>query len=243
VEDIKRALKATRSDAAVMVVTFLVTVLINIEFSIYVGVLLSIGLHLAKTSRPRIYSVVPDVETGKMVTTDHAPDCCQIDITQIEGSLFFGSAAFVLEDFQRRLRNRPDVVNLLIRMHHVNLIDASGIHVLEMIHEDLHHRGGGIFFSGVNHRVFDVLNNSGLLRQLGHTRVHATSYKAIRQAMRESFCPAICAACPGQVFQECPELMLGRWEIFGKDVKPRICRLPGEGSPSAGRRERITSTQ
>ena len=111
-------------------------------------------------------------------------------------------------------------------MHHVNIIDASGIHVLEIIHEDISRHGGGIFFSGVNHRVFDVLNNSGLLGQIGHTRVHATSFKAIRQAMRESFCPAICAACLVRVFQECPELALGRWEIFGKDVKPRICRLP-----------------
>ena len=66
-EDIRRTLRATRSDAAVLVVTFLFTVFLNIEFSIYVGVLLSIGLHLAKTSHPRIYSVVPDLATGKMV--------------------------------------------------------------------------------------------------------------------------------------------------------------------------------
>ena len=229
VKDIKRTLRATRSDAAVMVVTFLVTVLINIEFSIYVGVLLSIGLHLAKTSRPRVYSVLPNASTGKMVAENQSAACCQMDIIQIEGSLFFGSAAFVVEDFQRRLRHQPEVANLLIRMHHVNIIDASGIHVLEIIHEDLYRRGGGIFFSGVNHRVFDVLNNSGLLRQIGHTRVHTTSYKAIRQAMRESFCPAICAACPVRVFQECPELAVGSWEIFGEDVKPRICRLPGAG--------------
>ena len=61
VEDIRRTLRATRSDAAVLLVTFLFTVFLNIEFSIYVGVLLSIGLHLAQTSHPRIYSVVPDL--------------------------------------------------------------------------------------------------------------------------------------------------------------------------------------
>ncbi len=67
VEDIRRSLRSTRSDAAVILVTFLFTVFLNIEFSIYVGVLLSIGLHLAKTSHPRIYSVVPDLGTGQMV--------------------------------------------------------------------------------------------------------------------------------------------------------------------------------
>jgi SulP family sulfate permease len=225
-DDIIRTLKATRSDAAVMVVTFLVTVFINIEFSIYVGVLLSIGLHLAKTSHPRIYSVVPDVTTGKMVGFAQGNTCCQMDILQIEGSIFFGAAAYVLEDFQRRMRHHPHVANLLIRMHHVNIIDASGIHVLEVILEDIRRRGGGIFFSGVNHRVFDVLNNSGLLKEIGHTHLHTTSYKAIRQAMRESFCPVICAACEAVIFEECPELKKGNWDIFGEGTQARTCRLP-----------------
>jgi sulfate permease, SulP family len=226
VEDILRTLRATRSDAAVMVITFVVTVFINIEFSIYVGVLLSIGLHLAKTSHPRIYSVVPDFQTGKMIGFAQGNTCCQMDIIQIEGSIFFGAAAFVLEDFQRRMRHHPHVANLLIRMHHVNIIDASGIHVLEIILEDIRRRGGGIFFSGVNHRVFDVLNNSGLLREIGHTHIHTTSYKAIRQGMRESFCPAICAACAAVVFEECSELKKGNWDIFGQGTQPRVCRLP-----------------
>jgi sulfate permease, SulP family len=229
VDDILRTIRATRSDAAVMLITFLVTVFINIEFSIYVGVLLSIGLHLAKTSHPRIYSVVPDSQTGKMVGFAQGNTCCQMDILQIEGSIFFGAAAYVLEDFQRRMRHHPHVANLLIRMHHVNIIDASGIHVLEIILEDIRRRGGGIFFSGVNHRVFDVLNNSGLLQEIGHPHIHTTSYKAIRQAMRESFCPVICAACTAAVFAECPELKKGNWDIFGKGTHPRVCRLPDPG--------------
>lgn len=227
VDGILRVLRATRSDAAVMMVTFLVTVFLNIEFSIYVGVLLSIGLHMAKTSHPRIYSVVPDRQTGKMTGFAEGRTCCQMDIIQIEGSLFFGSTAFVLEDLQRRMRHHPDVANLLIRMHHVNTIDASGIHALEILLEDIHQRGGGLYFSGVNHRVFDVLNNSGLLKDVGHTHVRTTTGKAIRQAMRESFCPAICAACEAEIFEECAELKTGNWEVFGPGVQPRICRLPG----------------
>lgn len=225
-DDILRTLKSTRSDAAVLVVTFLVTVFINIEFSIYVGVLLSIGLHLAKTSHPRIYSVVPNAETGKMTGFAQGRTCCQMDIIQIEGSIFFGAAAFVLEDFQRRMRHHPEVTHLLIRMHHVNIIDASGVHILEVIHQDILQRGGGIFFSGVNHRVFDVLNNSGLLKEMGISHIHTTTYKAVRQAMRESFCPVVCAVCDMMVFNECPELKQGNWEIFGQGIKPRLCRLP-----------------
>jgi SulP family sulfate permease len=224
--EILRAIKSTRSDAAVLVVTFLSTLILNIEFAIYVGVLLSIGLHLAKTSHPVIYSVVPDAKTGKMVGLVYGENCCQMDIVHVEGSLFFGSATFVLEDLQRRLRNRPHTANLLIRMRQVNTLDASGVHVLEIILEETRRRGGSLYFSGLNHRVFEVIKNAGLLREIGETHLRTATGSAIRLAMRENFCPAICAACEYDVFQECSELKKGNWEVFGQGVRPRVCVLP-----------------
>jgi SulP family sulfate permease len=223
VKDIRRTLRATRSDAAVMVVTFFFTVFVNIEFSIYIGVLLSIGLHLAKTSRPRIYSVIPDHATGKMVGYAQGQTCCQMDILQIEGSIFFGSSVFILEDLQRRLRHHPQVNHLLIRMHQVNTLDASGIHILEVMLEQIRERNGGMYFSGVHQQVFDVLNNSGIAKEIGYPRIRKTTSAAIRQAMRESFCPEICISCKAAVFKECPNLKAGNWEIFGSGVTPPDC--------------------
>ncbi|MGA8178938.1 MAG: SulP family inorganic anion transporter [Desulfobacterales bacterium] len=218
--DIVRTIKATRGDAAVLTVTFLSTLLLNIEFAIYVGVLLSIGLHLATVSHPRIRSVVPDLNTGKMVGSGDGETCCQMEIVFIEGSIFFGSADFVMGDLQRRLRNHPGMANLLIRMHKVNTMDASGVNILEILLEEIQLRGGGLFLAGVNHRVFTVLKNSGLLNEVGVTHIHTTTGAAIRKAMRDYFYPDICAACPVSVFRECPELKRGNWEIFGQGVQP-----------------------
>jgi len=226
VRDIARTIRATRSDAAVLVLTFLSTLLLNIEFAIYIGILLSIGLHLARTSHPHIDSLVPDKATGKMAVTRHGDSCCQLEIVQIDGSIFFGSAAFVLDDLQRRLRTHPDVANLLLRMHHVNTMDASGVHVMEIVLEEVQRRGGGLYFAGVHHQVFLTLKNSGLLRDAGDTHVHAATGRAIRHAMRENFCPVVCAACPVFVFEECPSLKAGDWSIFGAGVQPRLCMLP-----------------
>ncbi|MDJ0721160.1 MAG: SulP family inorganic anion transporter [Desulfobacterales bacterium] len=233
VRDIVRTIRATRSDAAVLAITFLATVLLNIEFAIYIGILLSIGLHLARTSHPRIDSVTPDRPTGKLVPAVPGAICCQMDIVQIDGSIFFGSAAFVIDDLQRRLRQHPDVANLLIRMHHVNTIDASGIHVLEILLEEIQRRGGGLFFAGVHHQVFLALKNSGLLKDAGDTHVHASTGRAIRHAMRENFCADICAACPVFVFEECQALKSADWSIFGPGVQPRFCRLPDAGANAA----------
>ena len=218
--DIVRTIKATRGDAAVLTVTFLSTLLLNIEFAIYVGVLLSIGLHLAAVSHPRIYSMVPDLNTGKMVGSGRGETCCQMEIVFIEGSIFFGSADFVQDDLQRRLRNHPEMANLLIRMHKVNTMDASGVNILEILLEEIQQRGGGIFLAGINHRVFKVLKNSGLLNEVGMTHIHTTTGAAIRKAMRDYFYPDICAACPVSVFRECPQLKRGNWEIFGQGVQP-----------------------
>jgi SulP family sulfate permease len=157
-----------------------------------------------------------------------------MDIVQIEGSIFFGSVAYVQEDLERRLRHHPYTTNMLIRMHHVNTLDASGIHVLEILLEEVRDRGGGLYFSGINHRVFEVIKNSGFLKEVAETHLRSTTGSAIRQAMRDTFCPMVCAACEYAVFVECPELKKGNWEIFGEGVHPRQCvlQLPDENEGS-----------
>jgi SulP family sulfate permease len=227
-EDIKRTIRATRGDSAVLLVTFLSTLLLHLEFAIYVGVLLSIGLHLAETAHPRIHSIVPDLKTGRMVGSARGSICCQMDIVTIEGAIFFGSTTFVLEDLQRRLKNHPRMANLLIRMHQANILDASGIHAIEILLEEVQERGGSLYFAGVKQRVFLVFKNSGLLREVGESHFRTTTGSAIQQAMRESFCPAICAACEYVVFVECPELKRGNWEVLGEGVRPRKCTTPNE---------------
>jgi SulP family sulfate permease len=223
VEDIRRTVLATRSDATVLVVTFLATVLLHLEFAIYIGVMLSIGLHLARTSRPRIFSAVPDPATGKLVGSAFGETCPQMDIVHIEGSIFFGSVAYVQEDLQQRVRQNGQGFSLLLRLHQVNLLDASGVHVLEILLEEIRNQGGGLYMCGANPRVFDVIKNSGLLTAIGPAHVRPTTEKAIRQAMRESFCPAVCAVCEVMIFRECRDLAQGHWEILGPGAGPRQC--------------------
>jgi hypothetical protein len=99
------------------------------------------------------------------------------------------------------------------------------VHVLEQIGTQLGARGGGLFFSGVNARVFQVFKNSGLLREIGESHIGSSTRSAIRQAMREAFCPFICAACEFAVFHECTELKRGNWSILGKGAEPRCPRI------------------
>jgi SulP family sulfate permease len=235
-EDIRRTVRATRNDAAVLVITFFSTLFLNIEFAVYVGALISIALHLAATSHPRIYSTAPDLISGKMVPAAYDRMCCQMDIIRVEGSIFFGSSAFVLENLQRRIKSHPRMTCILMRMHQVNNFDASGVHLLEQISQDLRARGGGLFFSGVNTRVFQVFKNSGLLDEVGETRVKTSTSQAIREAMRAAFCPMVCAACRVAVFHECAELKKGNWETLGKGAVPRCGHSEAEHQAMAPKR-------
>lgn len=230
---IRRTVRATRNDAAVLVITFMSALLLNIEFAVYVGAVISIALHLAATSHPRIYSTLPDLISGKMVPSAYGRMCCQMDIVRVEGSIFFGSATFVLEDLQRRIKSHPSMKCLLVRMHQVNNFDASGVHLLEQVAQDLRLRRGGLFFSGVNTRVFQVFKNSGLLNEIGETHVKSSTRQAIREAMRETFCPAVCAGCGVAVFHECSQLKKGQWETLGKGAAPRCGHTDAEHAAMA----------
>jgi hypothetical protein len=95
------------------------------------------------------------------------------------------------------------------------------VHVLEQVNTELQERGGGIYFSGVNARVFQVFKNSGLLQEVGDAHFRDSTRSTIRQAMKEFFCPAVCAGCGFAVFQECRELKRANWETLGKGAVPR----------------------
>ena len=72
-------------------------------------------------------------------------------------------------------------------MHQVNNFDASGVQLSELIAEELRSRGGGLYFSGVNTRVFQVFKNSDLLRKIGDSHVHTSTRSGIRERCARAF--------------------------------------------------------
>ncbi len=94
---IRNIVRTSRSETAVLAVTMVATLTAQLEFAIYIGVLLSLMLYLNRTSRPRIVDVKPDPsEHGYLFTTQSGlPDCLQLKIVRINGSIFFGAVDHV----------------------------------------------------------------------------------------------------------------------------------------------------
>jgi sulfate permease, SulP family len=97
------------------------------------GILLSLMLYLMRASRPRILVRVPDPKmpnrkfTSKLGTMQ---ECPQLQIMRIDGSLFFGSVAYIREKFARLEQQRPDQKHLTIVAQRISFVDIAGADVL-----------------------------------------------------------------------------------------------------------------
>ncbi len=91
---IRSVFKTSRQEIVVMAATFSAALFANLEFAIYAGVLLSLLLYLTRTSRPLVIDVKPDpAQTSYHYSADTGlPDCPQLKMVRINGSIFFGAA-------------------------------------------------------------------------------------------------------------------------------------------------------
>ena len=88
---IKKIFTVSRSEAAVLLVTFFATLFMELEFAIYMGVMLSLVLFLSRTSTPDIVVLAPDPESERHkfinIVPGHLKECPQLRIIRIDMSI------------------------------------------------------------------------------------------------------------------------------------------------------------
>ncbi|WP_069385120.1 SulP family inorganic anion transporter [Halomonas caseinilytica] len=154
-KSIREALTLSRSEASVLLITFFSTLLLALEFAIYLGVLASLILYLRRTTRPPV--VESDLSQAPLTIQQvvEAPYC---DVVRIDGSLFFGAC----DSIGRRLERfeQPDLVILAAG---INFIDLSGIHLLQRQARRCHARGGKLHLAWTKPSVVARLQRVGLV--------------------------------------------------------------------------------
>ncbi|WP_083865560.1 SulP family inorganic anion transporter [Nocardia brevicatena] len=140
--------RASRGDAAIMVVTFAVTVAMDLVTAVAVGVGIAVVLALrsvAKEARlQRIPLRLPIDDTDHVAEErELLPD--HIVAYRLDGPLFFAAAhRFLLE-----LAEVSDVHVVILRMSHVTALDTTGALVLEDAIRKLEHRHVTVLMSGL----------------------------------------------------------------------------------------------
>ncbi|MHA6694738.1 SulP family inorganic anion transporter [Homoserinimonas sp. A520] len=172
---IRSILGSTRGDAIVLVLTFGVTVAIDLVTAVVVGLIVAALLALRSVSRAAYLEQVPLDEGGR------AGEPLERDIIafRLDGPLFFGAAhRFLLE-----LTQVTDVSVIILRMSRVSTIDATGAAMLDDAISRLERRGIIVLLSGIRPGHGRVLTALGALSRLENAgRVFSDTPEAIAHA-------------------------------------------------------------
>ena len=165
-------LKADRADVAVLLITFFLTVLVDLTVAIEVGVLLAVVLFVKRVMETSSIEVLDDDhiaatesdEIAQLDDTEHLDIPKGVEVYEINGPFFFGLASRLeeLEEGRRR-----DVSVRIIRMRKVSFMDSTGIRNLRSFFERTEKRGIRVILSGVNPQVRSTLHKFGLDAEIG----------------------------------------------------------------------------
>ena len=205
---IRTVMRASRQETAVLALTFAATLLLELEFAILVGVMLSLLVYLNRTSRPSMRSLVPDPRhaTRKMAVLEAGLDeCPQLKILRIEGSIYFGAANHVGSHFDTLREVSPGQKNLLLLSKSINFVDVAGAELLAHEAEQRRKMGGQLYLYSLRQPVRDMLTRGGYIDQIGRANIFATKHEAIGGVFAR-LDRSICRTCRARIFNECATL-------------------------------------
>jgi len=178
----KHLLHSPKQDAAVLLMTFFLTVFTDLTTAVGIGVVLAAVLFIHRASQLTVYESLSEIEPSdseefrRLEASLHGYP--QIVLYKVAGPLFFGVAS----EFENRIRHNKGEI-LIVRMKYVTQIDATGIHALEIIVDRVLKNKGRVYLSTLHPRLMEKLTKSGLVTELGGERyLTKTSAEAIEKA-------------------------------------------------------------
>jgi len=180
---IKQISKTSKREFGVLLVTFLSTLFLRLEFAIYIGVLLSLVFYLQRTSKPNIVSLSLDTPLNSIDPEILAKDEKLIKAIRINGSLFFGATDHVRKTLDK-MKN-DGVKNILIVGNGINFIDIAGAELLINEANKLKLSGGHIYLCGLNDSVREYMAKGGYLDKFGEENIFLSKDVAIREINKQ----------------------------------------------------------
>lgn len=175
--------KGSRSDAAVLITTFLLTVLFDLTLAIEIGMVLAVFLfmrRMIKISDVRSLLVDTNQSNDDQVTSVAKHDIPKdVEVFELSGPFFFG-AAYKFKDAINVIEKKPTV--LIVKMHHVPIVDATGIHTLKEVLKMCKRDNIHLIISGIQPSVLEEFRKSRLLFQVGKRYITADFDTALQRA-------------------------------------------------------------
>lgn len=169
----------SKSDFAAVAATILLTLGLGVEVGVASGVIISVLLHLFKTSRPHVAEVglVPSTQHFRNIHRNHVETDPKILTLRVDESLYFINARFLEEMVQNRVTDGCEIEHVILMFSAVNEVDFSALESLEAINLRLKDMNIGFHLSEVKGPVMDRLKQSHLVDDL-NGQVFLSQYDA-----------------------------------------------------------------
>ena len=181
----RELLKNPKSDVAVLLITFFLTVIFDLTVAIEFGLVLACLLFIKRVmeaTEVNIFrdEIIPtDSDGDELLKEEHLIIPDHVEVYEINGPYFFGIANR-FEEVVLQTKERPQV--RIIRMRKVPFIDSTGIHNLTSLCEISHKEGIHVILSGVNPKVHAVLKKSGFYEMLGKKNICDNIHDALEES-------------------------------------------------------------
>ena len=173
-------LKAPRSDAVVLVTTFVLTVVVDLTVAIQAGMVLAAFLFMKRMAEvTNVTALTRELgdDAGEPGLRGAAPK--GVEVYEIDGPFFFGAAEKFRETLGT-LRSPPRV--LVLELERVPAIDSTGLRALRTVVGRAHREGTLVILSGVHEQPMAALARTDLLDEIGEENLCGTLSDALDRA-------------------------------------------------------------
>lgn len=176
--------KAPKSDIAVLLITFILTIFFDLVVAIEIGIVLSSILFMKRMSDVTSVDTIikeindqPDTEIDEEMNANNISD--KVMVYDINGPFFFGAADTFI-DTVRSMQKLPKI--LVIRMKKVPAMDATACHALQGLLKKCRKNKTKVYFTHVRPQPLKTLQNYGIIDKLGYDSVCSSTDEAIKKA-------------------------------------------------------------
>lgn len=189
---IRRAWRYSLSDFLAVMTTVVTTLFFGVELGVLSGILVSVLLHLYKTTRPHVAVVgaVPGTEHFRNIERHNVVTYPNLVSLRIDESLYFANASYLEDYIYRIIADNQQLEHVILQCTAVNEIDMSALEALEAIDHRLREAGMTLNLSEVKGPVMDALKKADFLPQLSG-RVFLTHHQAVSALKADEIEPYI----------------------------------------------------
>lgn len=176
--------KYPKSDIAVLLTTFLLTIIFDLTIAIQIGMILAVLLFMRRMAMVTNVGIITrelkdeeEVFDVNSIQNKKVPD--GVEVFEINGPFFFGAVS-KFRDTVRIVENPPKII--IIRMRDVPAIDSTGIHALEQLLKETKKHGTHLILSGVHTQPLMALAQAEFIDKIGEENVHGNIDDALDRA-------------------------------------------------------------